>query len=281
MSYFRQIHTSIWKDEDFLDFTPDEKLLFIYFFSNESTNMSGLYKIPLRVVGFETGLTMDQIQTMLVKFEVLKKIYYRDGWVFVVNFQKYNKGSDKVAVSIQNHIDEIEYCDIKQIYLQYYPQDIPYQYGIDTISEEEYSKEEYSKAKKSIVEEFTAAANLPLPQNPKQAEKHPLINLFSKSVDWMPGKSEWKNVIDTMVLTCKRYEDKQSMADDLKKYSIAWTSRINSSGTHYRISTMPWFYEWFVNGSITDSKQDIPKRSDPDIEWIIDENGTQKAAIKK
>ena len=154
MSYFRQIHTLIWKDEDFLNFNRDEKLLFIYFFSNESTTLSGLYKMPLKVVNFETGLSMKIIKSALEKFESLEKIFYRDGYVFVKKFQFYNKGGQFVAISIKKELDLLPDCEIKRLYMQYIHPNIPYPYPMDTPS---LSKEEKSKEKKSKEEENVAA----------------------------------------------------------------------------------------------------------------------------
>lgn len=143
MSYFRQIHTSIWKDSDFLELTASEKLLFIYFFSNESTTLSGVYEISLRVVSFETKLSLSVIRKYLEKFEQLEKIYYRDGWVFVVNFQKYNRGGDTVKTAIRNEVDNIPDSEIKKIYMGYYHPNIPYTYPI--ISRVEESRVENSR----------------------------------------------------------------------------------------------------------------------------------------
>ena len=45
MANFRAIHTQIWKDEWFVDLTINQKVLFIYLFSNEASSFTGLYKI--------------------------------------------------------------------------------------------------------------------------------------------------------------------------------------------------------------------------------------------
>jgi hypothetical protein len=246
MSYFRQIHTSIWKDEDFLEFTPEEKLLFVYFFSNESTTLSGLYKIPLRVIAFETNLPMDFIKTTLKKFEKLEKIFYRDGMVFVKNFQRYNKGGDTVAKAIHTEIENTQDCELKDIYLRYYSKIIAQPYPIDTLLQEEYSKEEKSIVKKSIGEFLS----LPIPESPLEADNHPLIQLFRIGCDYSPPSKEYKNIIDIFGLVKDRYKTYPEIVEDIKKYSIAWTSRINKSGKHYSISNLVWFYNWLLNESI-------------------------------
>lgn len=246
MSYFRQIHTLIWKDEEFLEYTPEEKILFVYFFSNESTTLSGLYKIPLKVVSFETNISLSYVKTILNKFEDQEKIWYRDGWVFVKNFQKYNKGGDTVAKAIANEINNIPDCEIKSIYLKYYPENIPYQYPINTLLQEEKSKEEKSRVKESI-EEFL---QLPIPQSPLEAEKHPLIAIFQRGCDYSPPSKEYKNVIDIFGLIKNRYETFEEITNDIKKYSIAWTSRKTKTGKQYPISNLVWFKEWLLNENI-------------------------------
>lgn len=158
MSYFRQINTAIWKDEDFMEFTLAEKLLFVYFFSNDSTTLSGVYKISKKVIQFETRLSMRSIDKALQKFEELEKIYYRDGVVFVVNFQKYNKAEGyKNDISKKNDIDSIEDGEIKALYMDYYHPEIGYRYPIDTLSlsKVKESKDKISKDKSRVGENST------------------------------------------------------------------------------------------------------------------------------
>ena len=42
---YRQIYTEVWRDPWFLNLESDGKLLYIYLFSNERTNVLGLYEI--------------------------------------------------------------------------------------------------------------------------------------------------------------------------------------------------------------------------------------------
>ena len=61
MANYRQIHTQIWRDNWFLDLEPDEKLLFIYLFSNDSTNLAGLYEIHQRVINWKRDWTKNAL----------------------------------------------------------------------------------------------------------------------------------------------------------------------------------------------------------------------------
>lgn len=137
MANYRQIHTKIWKDEFFGELSPQHKLLFIYLFSNELSSVSGLYKIPLRVIAFETGLPPEEIMSGLALFEQTGKIFYRDGTVWVKNLNRYNAStSPKLAARISADLNDVSDCELKRAYLNrgapespipYQQPQIPYQ----------------------------------------------------------------------------------------------------------------------------------------------------------
>jgi hypothetical protein len=136
MANYRQIHVSIWKDEWFLDLEPAEKLLFIYLFSNEATSLAGIYKLPMKVIEFETGLDRKFIEDTLSKFQLVGKALYENGIVWVTNMRRYHETkSSKVQTRILSDIALIPDCPLK----------IRYLYGMDTrpqLKEEEEEKEE-------------------------------------------------------------------------------------------------------------------------------------------
>jgi len=120
MANYRQIHTQIWRDNWFLDLEPDEKLLFIYLFSNDNSNLAGLYELHERIVALETGLDLKRINEIVSKLEGDGKIFYRDGVVWIVNMQKYHSNAgEKVRRSIEIIIDGIPDCEVKQKYCIY------------------------------------------------------------------------------------------------------------------------------------------------------------------
>lgn len=118
MADYRQIHTCIWKDAWFLELNPDHKLLFIYLFSNERTSVAGIYDLSLRIVAFETGLSMEAIKQGLDLFEQAGKVYYDDGIVWVVNLRRYNAtNSIKVQERIRRDLEAIHECPLKERYI--------------------------------------------------------------------------------------------------------------------------------------------------------------------
>ena len=90
MPKYKLIMVDIWKDPDFEQLDPIEKLLFIYFFSNQSITESGIYPITTKTISQETGIKESQVAKMLK--DGIKNIVYDSTTrhVFVVNHRKYN-----------------------------------------------------------------------------------------------------------------------------------------------------------------------------------------------
>lgn len=125
MANYRQIHVSIWKDEWFLDLEPQEKLLFVYLFSNESTSLAGIYKIAFKVICFETGMEPAFVTRTLKKFAKQNKVFYQDGVVWVTNMRGYHEtSSERVQQRIRKDVDSLPDCDVKTMYIE----------GIDKVS---------------------------------------------------------------------------------------------------------------------------------------------------
>jgi hypothetical protein len=118
MAGYRQIHTQIWKDEWFIELEPDEKLLFIYLFSNDLASISGLYKIPIRVICNETGLSREFISQTMAKFQDADKIFYQDGVLWIKKMSKYHvNNSPYTQQKIASDTAMIPDCETKRRYI--------------------------------------------------------------------------------------------------------------------------------------------------------------------
>lgn len=101
MAKQRLVNTKFWSDTYVSNLDPTEKLLFLYFITNEKTNIAGIYEVPLKFVAMETGIEKEMIEKIIKRFAAEEKIYYIDGWVFVRNFQKHQTtSSSKVRTGI-------------------------------------------------------------------------------------------------------------------------------------------------------------------------------------
>ena len=90
----RQIQTKIWRDSLFIKLTPNEKLLFIFYFTNEFVNVIHFYECPDIVASFSTGLPVSEIVN--IKKKINTSILFIKDFVFLKNAWKYEKysGSD-------------------------------------------------------------------------------------------------------------------------------------------------------------------------------------------
>ena len=98
----------IWADKDFENYTPEQKLVFLYLCTNPLTRESGIYQATLKTISDATGVSRKGLPTVL---NVLKNIYYDfiNEIVFVKNFYRFNgQGGrpDKIVLSILADIDK-------------------------------------------------------------------------------------------------------------------------------------------------------------------------------
>lgn len=89
------INTRFWNDNFVVALKPMDRYLFLYFLTNEHTNIAGIYELPMRSIIFETGISKAQIQSMIKHLE--GKVYYIDGWVYIPNFQRHQSTSSSTV----------------------------------------------------------------------------------------------------------------------------------------------------------------------------------------
>src|SRR3990167_2717563 len=87
----RIIHTKIWKDDYFATLNTAEKLLFVYFLTNEYVNIIHLYECPERVIMFDTGVSKEELDSAKNKFEATKKFRFHDSFVYIPNAYRYER----------------------------------------------------------------------------------------------------------------------------------------------------------------------------------------------
>ncbi len=105
MAKQRYINTKFWSDNFIVELNPLDRYLFLYFLTNEHTNICGVYELPLRTMAFETGIEKDMLQKMLERLK--KKIFYIDGWVYIKNFAKHQRNNDSIQKGIARTLKEI------------------------------------------------------------------------------------------------------------------------------------------------------------------------------
>lgn len=157
MAIYRQIHTTIWQDNFVGDVLtdPPEKLFWAYLLTNSQTAQCGVYPFRMRQAQFDTGLTEDEIKSIINKLVQYEKIKYstENNEIMIVNWLKYNSArSPKVAAVIDKELLSIKTLEfesevIKKCLELKYPiktkvsekntVSIPYRYPIDRVSQPE------------------------------------------------------------------------------------------------------------------------------------------------
>lgn len=99
MAKQRYINTRFWSDNFIAELNPLDRYLFLYFLTNEHTNICGIYEVPLKTISFETGLELDMLKKMFKRLD--GKIFYIDGWVYIKNFAKHQAVNDSISKGIR------------------------------------------------------------------------------------------------------------------------------------------------------------------------------------
>lgn len=107
MSKTRVVNTRFWSDNFIREhLNPLDRYLFLYFLTNDKTNICGVYELPLSTMASETGIEREMLVKMLKRLK--GKVDYFDGWVVIWNFAKYqNLKSEPVKLGIDRAMGEI------------------------------------------------------------------------------------------------------------------------------------------------------------------------------
>jgi hypothetical protein len=108
MDVRRSINTRIWVDEWFDELEATDKLLFLYLLTNQATNLLGIYEESIKRMVINTGLSKEAIKKGLERFSHDRKVYYVNGWVWVVNQVKNQSWNPKMLISAKNHLEALD-----------------------------------------------------------------------------------------------------------------------------------------------------------------------------
>lgn len=107
MNIRRSIDTKIWGDAWFENLQPTQKLLWIYLLTNSNTNMLGIYEISIKRVAYETGITADDVISILKYFEEAHKAFFWHQQIFIPNWIKNQAMNPNMVKSAKNEYDSL------------------------------------------------------------------------------------------------------------------------------------------------------------------------------
>jgi len=129
----RTIDTELWCHPDFQKLPSPAKLLYIYLWSNCHCTASGLYRISLSTIGFETGLP--EINGALKQLEPLDVTWNEPTeTMWVKKFLKHQAHSPQFLQAVAKALELVSDKTLVRRYLEYNNTlSIPYEYPTDTI----------------------------------------------------------------------------------------------------------------------------------------------------
>jgi len=87
----RIIQTRFWDDDAVESVSKDAQHLWIYLLTCQYINMSGIFKLKDIFIQDQTKLTASELEKAKVELQKTGKIYFYNGWVYVVNAEEQNK----------------------------------------------------------------------------------------------------------------------------------------------------------------------------------------------
>lgn len=208
----RIIHTKIWDDQYFADLKPVEKLLFLYFFTNQRIGLSGMYELSDRTILFETGVNLQQLEAAKEEFQKAKKIICFKGWVYVVKSSLlggYTGSKNEVALEKE---------------LSLIPEDIR-SYFKDTVSiGYQYPSDTSINHKSEIINHKEVVKEIPLEHSKSYLQHIPESDLENLHAKYSCSISQIKTEAEAIVLYCdskgKKYSNYSSALQNwlLRKY---------------------------------------------------------------
>lgn len=131
MAIYRNVQMSFWTDPKVLeDFTPSERLLYLFLLTGPDTNLAGCYRITAKQIAFFTGL--NKVDELMRSLQEKHKVIFYDSEtreVLIVNWWKYNwTSSPKFRTTLHKMILMVQNESFRQFLLNKYN-------GTDTVSE--------------------------------------------------------------------------------------------------------------------------------------------------
>lgn len=114
MSVKRVVDTQFWEDANVIErYSVEDKYFLLYLMTNPHSAQVGVYKLPKKIISFETGYTVDSVSVILERFEnKYKNILYDSDTheISVLNSLKYSivKGGKPVGDLLIKELNKID-----------------------------------------------------------------------------------------------------------------------------------------------------------------------------
>lgn len=129
MAKYRHIYISFWEDPKVMDnFTPEDKLFYLYLLTNPHTTQIGVYKLTKKSMAFELGYTSESINSLLNRFiNHHKLIMYNEETreIAIKNWGKFNltNSGKPILDLVKKELEQVEDISLLQFIAEGIPND--------------------------------------------------------------------------------------------------------------------------------------------------------------
>lgn len=228
MAKHRLINTKFRSDSYVMELDPSEKLLFLYYLTNESTDLCWIYELPIRRVSFDTWFDKDMILKIEDRFRKNNKIERYKDWIYVKNFVKNQSKNPSVEKWIKTLIENLP-IEIKQHFLWVNPKKGKVEQTVDSLSQD---APLYSTISNSILSDSKEEVDKDPPSSIVYKEfdflEAKLVRIteeeYNRLVDdyWTKQAHYWMNALDLHLWSMK-------MKDPYSSHNLAMRKRMNKA----------------------------------------------------
>jgi hypothetical protein len=105
----------MWSDTWFEELSVEEKLLWVYFLTNQHANLIGIYEIGMKRISNETGIEINRLQTVMERFTNRSKLFYNGQYIVIPNFLRHQKlANPNMEKSAKNLYDQLP-SEVKKV----------------------------------------------------------------------------------------------------------------------------------------------------------------------
>lgn len=114
MGINRIVNTDFWNDEKVLDsFSVEDKYFWLYLLTNPQTKQLGIYKLPIKIIAFQTGYDENAIKVLLDRFDKtynVIKYNFETQEVAILNYLKWSiiRGGKPVEDCIKSDMEKVK-----------------------------------------------------------------------------------------------------------------------------------------------------------------------------
>lgn len=256
MAKERLINTRFWNDGWVRKINPLDRYLFIYLLTNEYTNISGIYELPISTMAFGCGLDERDLQkTMIPRLE--PKVFYKNGWVILINFLKYQRTKSikiqkGIAIALKNApLSIIKFAkskgygyDMDMIWKSYHilqsesesefkykKNDFSNEKSLLSLKKKKMKKNSFNYKESNHSDSYEDFIDLETGQIEKQKKREPI------------NKNVWK-VVDRFGDLCEKHIGKRPIRDMKSYFVVLNASKHLKSGKNFETL----FTDWFSSG---------------------------------